>query len=167
MQLIQLDVEAGTAQVTLEATPDELAFGLTAERLEQALAVWRTHTSDKRLAIAAAATFRIDGHLLAPKPLGPFQWAWNWSARPGQTICFVRLVAVVRSDTSGLDTGGEAQGKLAIAQTLGWNRVLEEHETCWGRRWRDSDVTVEGDAAAQQALRFARLSSERRRQPRG
>jgi trehalose/maltose hydrolase-like predicted phosphorylase len=32
---------------------------------------------------------------------------------------------------------------------------LAEHETAWANRWRCSDVTVDGDAAAQQALRFA------------
>jgi hypothetical protein len=33
--------------------------------------------------------------------------------------------------------------------------VLAEHEAAWASRWRCSDVEVEGDAAAQQALRFA------------
>ena len=68
---------------------------------------------------------------------------------------FERKVAVARSDTQDLDPGRGARDKLDVARQLGWRGVLAEHETAWASRWQCSDVEVDGDDAAQQALRFA------------
>jgi trehalose/maltose hydrolase-like predicted phosphorylase len=62
---------------------------------------------------------------------------------------------VVLSDTHDLEPGREARHKLGLARHLGWRAVLAEHEAAWASRWQCSDVEVGGDAAAQQALRFA------------
>ena len=70
-------------------------------------------------------------------------------------MCFERSVAVARSDTQGLDPGSGARDKLGVARQLGWRGVFAEHEAAWASRWQCSDVEVDGDAAAQQALRFA------------
>ena len=43
----------------------------------------------------------------------------------------------------------------ALRDTLGWRGVVAAHEAAWASRWQCSDVEVDGDAAAQQALRFA------------
>ncbi len=75
--------------------------------------------------------------------------------RPGQVVCFERSVAVARSDTQGLDPGRGARDKLGVARHLGWRGVVAAHEAAWASRWQCSDVEVDGDAAAQQALRFA------------
>jgi len=75
--------------------------------------------------------------------------------RPGQIVCFERSVAVVRSDAQGLDPDSRARDKIDVARQLGWRGVLAEHEAAWTSRWRCSDVKVDGDAAAQKALRFA------------
>ena len=58
-------------------------------------------------------------------------------------------------DTHGLEPGREARSKLDATRHLGWRGVLAEHETAWASRWQRSDVEVDGDDAAQQALRFA------------
>jgi trehalose/maltose hydrolase-like predicted phosphorylase len=81
--------------------------------------------------------------------------SWSWKSRAGQIVCFDRAVAVVRSDTLGRDPGKEARDRLDVARHLGWRAVLARHEAAWGNRWHCSDVEVDGDAAAQQALRFA------------
>ena len=155
LQLIQLEVEDGEVEVTLEAAFEGLNLGLVSERLEQDLGVWRTKRSGKGLAMAAAASLQIDGHDLPPTALGQFKWSWSWKSRPGQVVCFARSVAVTRSDTEGLDPGGDARNKLGVARQLGWRGVVAEHEAAWASRWQFSDVEVDGDAAAQQALRFA------------
>jgi trehalose/maltose hydrolase-like predicted phosphorylase len=62
---------------------------------------------------------------------------------------------VARSDIHGRDPAREARSKLAAARLLGWRGVLAEHETAWASRWQRSDVEIDGDDAAQQALRFA------------
>jgi trehalose/maltose hydrolase-like predicted phosphorylase len=155
LQLIRMEVEAGEVEVTLEASFDGLAFGLAAERLEQDLGVWRTNTSGKRLAIAAAGSLQVDGETLIPRALGPFKQAWAWTTRPGQVACFERTVAVIRRNVPDLDPRSDARNQLGIARKLGWRGVLARHETAWAHRWDCSDVEVDGDPAAQQALRFA------------
>jgi len=153
LQLVQLDVDAGAVEATLEASCEGLEFGLVTERLEQALGVWRTNATDKRLAMAVAVSLLVDGQVIAPKPLGPFKWSWTWTTRPGQVVHFERMVAVARADVPTEDPAERALGQLATAETLGWTGLFEQHEASWARRWRASDVVVAGAAAGQHALR--------------
>ena len=155
LQLIQLETEDGEVEITLEATFAGVNIGLLPERLDQDLGVWRTKRSGKGLAMAAACSLRIDGHELPATALGQFKWSWSWKSRRGQVACFERLVAVARSDNQGLDPGSGARNGLDVARRLGWRGVVTAHEAAWASRWRCSDVEVDGDAAAQQALRFA------------
>lgn len=155
VQLIRMEVETGDTEVTFEASFDGLAFGLINEQLDQDLGVWRTNVSGKRLGITAAASLSVDGKELPAHVLGPFKQAWTWRARPGQVACFDRSVAVIRSDADDCDPGKDAHEKLGAVRTLGWRRVLARHEAAWVDRWDRSDVEVDGDGPAQQALRFA------------
>jgi trehalose/maltose hydrolase-like predicted phosphorylase len=154
-QVVQLDVETGALEATLEASCEGLDFGLVTERLEQALGVWRTNATDKRLAMAVAVSLMVDGQVVAPKPLGPFRWSWTWTARQGQIVLFERTVALARADAPSQDPAEEALGHLASAESLGWAGVLDEHEASWAERWRESDLVIGGDPVAQHALRFA------------
>ncbi|WP_428489083.1 hypothetical protein [Rhodopila sp.] len=155
LQLVQLDVNAGAVEATLVASFEGVEFGLVAEQLEQGLGVWRTNSSGKRLAMAVAATLWVDGRAVAPKALGPFKWAWTWATSPGQAVCFERMVAITRADAPAENPGHAAQGQLGSATAVGWRGVLDEHEASWAARWQACDVLIEGDPAAQQALRFA------------
>jgi trehalose/maltose hydrolase-like predicted phosphorylase len=155
LQLVHLDIDAGTGEVTLVASFEGLEFGLVTEQLEQNLGVWRTNSSGKRLAMAAAVTLRVDGDLVAPKALGPFKWSWTWATSPGQSACFERMVAVTRADAPDEDAGVAARTQLEVATAVGWRGILNQHEASWKVRWRACDVVVEGDPPAQQALRFA------------
>jgi len=154
-QLLQLEIEEGEVEITLEALFGGVDLGLVSEHLDQDLGVWHTHRSGKGLAMATASSLQIDGHDLPPTALGQLKWSWSWKSRPGQVVCFERAVAVARSDTEGQDPGGRARAKLGVARRLGWRGVVANHEAAWASRWQCSDVEVEGDAAAQQALRFA------------
>lgn len=155
LQLVQLDADAGAVEATLEASCEGLDSGLVTERLEQALGVWRTNATDKRLAMAVAVSLLVDGHVVAPKPLGPFKWSWTWTTRPGQVVCFERMVAVARADDLTEDPAEQALGQLATAEKLGWAGVLDKHEASWAHRWQESDFVIDGDPASQHALRFA------------
>ena len=155
LQLIQLETKAGENEITFEASFDAMNLGLVSERAEPGLGVWRTGHSGKRLAMAFALSLRLDGHDLPPTQTDPFKLLWRWNSRPGQTVCFQRMVAVVRSDSLGLDPGTAARQTLAAAQHLGWRCVVAEHETAWQQRWRNSNIEIDGDPVAQKSLRFA------------
>ena len=155
LQLIRLQIEDGEAEIELEASFEGLTLGLASERLDQDLGAWRTRHSGKGLAIAAASSLQVDGRDLAASALGELKWSWRWKSRPGQVVCFERSVAIVRSDSEAFDPGALARKKLCVARQTGWRGVMAAHEVAWANRWRRSSVEVEGDAAAQQALRFA------------
>ena len=155
LQLMHLEVEQGETDITLEVSFEGVDRDLISEHLETEFGVWRTHQSGKSLAMAAAVALRVDGQDLPPTALAPFKWAWTWRARPGQVVCFERIVAVVRSDGPDKDSGAIVRNELSGARRSGWRSVIEQHETAWANRWSCSDVSVEGDAAAQKALRFA------------
>jgi trehalose/maltose hydrolase-like predicted phosphorylase len=155
MQLIQVNMEEAGVPFALEAACDGLGTGLEQGVIEQGLGVWRTLHSDMGLAMADAASLDIDGGCAPATPLGPFSWSWRWTSRPGQVAGFVRLVALARATGLDPDLDTEAIAQLAAAQGLGWRGVLAEHEAAWAERWRASDVQIDGDPAAQAALRFA------------
>jgi trehalose/maltose hydrolase-like predicted phosphorylase len=155
VQVIELEIEDGETEVTVEASFERLGFGLESERLEQDLGVWRTKYSGKRLAIAAAPSLQIDGSEIVPTTPGPFMWSWHWKTRPGQIACLARLVVAVRGDAQDADPGRIARDKLGVARQVGWRKVVQEHEAVWSDRWHSSDFEVGGDPAAEKALRFA------------
>ena len=133
----------------------ESNLGLVSERIDEDLGVWRTQRSGKCLAVATASSLQIDGYDLPAITTDRLTWSWSWRTRAGQIVCFERTVAVALSGTHDLEPGREARDKLGTARHLGWRGVLAEHEAAWASRWQFSDVEVEGDAAAQLALRFA------------
>jgi hypothetical protein len=155
LQLIQLEVEHGEVDVTFEASAEGTGLGLATDRLDQALGLWHTRYSGKRLALATLSSLQIDGKIVQPVALGPLKWSWSWKTRPGQLANFERFVAIVRTDSLELDPGPSARDKLGLAQSAGWRRVVTAHEAAWTNRWLCSDVTIAGDVDAQHALRFA------------
>lgn len=157
LQGLRLCVEEGEADITLEAGFEGLDLGLVTEKLEQDLGVWRTRRTARRLAIASTATLVIDGKTLDGEVLDPFHQRWTWKAGPGQQIDFKRIVAFVRTDAAGpdADAGEVAQSLLAKAVRRGFQGLISDHAAAWAERWASSDVQIDGDPVAQQALRFA------------
>jgi trehalose/maltose hydrolase-like predicted phosphorylase len=155
LQLIQLEIEHGETDVTFEASFEGLHHGLVSETIGPDLGVWHTRHSGKGLAMATAPSLQIDGHAIPPTKVGDLACSWTWKTRPGQVVCFQRLVAVVRSDRRDSGLADEARNKLGLARNLGWRGVVTAHEAAWAIRWQYSDVAIEGDADAQRALRFA------------
>ena len=155
MQLVRLGTVSGDGEATLEASCDEMKLGLVAEAVDQDSGTWRTTTSGKRLVVAASTALWIDGEANEPYSRGPLRWSWAWRIQPGQVIHLVRTVVVVRGAADDAALGTRARDASQRTGAIGWRGVLARHETAWARRWEDSDVVVDGDPAAQAALRFA------------
>lgn len=47
-----------------------------------------------------------------------------------------------------------ADAELNKALTKHYNQMLEEQKKAWQAKWEESDITIDGDVAAQQAIRF-------------
>jgi beta-phosphoglucomutase family hydrolase len=80
--------------------------------------------------------------------------AFTLQAQPGQTCRIDRFTAVGASSQDG-EPAVVAEDNAAAAQARGMGDLLARHIEAWSARWEDSDIRVDGDAAAQRALRFA------------
>lgn len=141
LQVVRFFVERGGADVTLEAS---FQGGL-----------WHTKESGKSWCMAVASSLEIDGATVDPTNFTEPRPSWRWKSRPEQAVLFSRVIGVGRGDTVDSDPNAAARDAVDVAQRLGWRRLLAEHEEGWTGRWHASGVTVDGDAAAQQAVRFA------------
>jgi trehalose/maltose hydrolase-like predicted phosphorylase len=154
LQLVQFEMDQAS-QVTFEAWLEVTNAGLDVVQIQPSLGVWRTAESRKRLAIASAAELHLDGGVLEPIAQVHLTRIWTWDAVPGQPVTFWRLVSFARADGREPAPTQTAQQHLAVALESGLPRVLAAHEQAWAQRWTASDIHVEGDSAAQRALRFA------------
>jgi trehalose/maltose hydrolase-like predicted phosphorylase len=155
LQLLQLSLDRDGVDVWLEASFAMAGLGMDPTRLERDLGTWRTEGASKSVAMTGAATLRLGGDLLHPdRPLS-LRWAWRWRSLAGQVAELDRLIAVARADTPEDDPVPAASAALARCRALGWRAALTAHETAWKERWVASDILIEGDDEAQQAVRFA------------
>ncbi|WP_310829480.1 glycosyl hydrolase family 65 protein [Paenibacillus pedocola] len=79
----------------------------------------------------------------------------SFDARAGETYEWFKFAAVY----TGLDAGGDpailAERNVRAAEEAGYDRLLEAHRDAWEERWLQSDCMIEGDDAAQFALRYS------------
>lgn len=76
--------------------------------------------------------------------------------RTGDTVSINKYVAVL----SSLNHPREeltllSRLKARKARETGWNALFEAHTAVWEQKWKQSDVIIDGDVEAQQAIRFS------------
>src|SRR5919199_1676756 len=155
LQVVQFRVDAQSAQVRLEAPVETVNSDLALVQSNHRLAICQTATSGKRLAMASLAGLRADGRELPATSDEQLRRSWTWASSPGQSVTFWRIAALARGDEPCQDPGRLARTALNRARRVGWRGVLDRHAAAWQERWTASDLVVEGDEVAQQALRFA------------
>ncbi len=155
LQLMRLEAGASGGKIRVTASFTGLDSSLVPCHLGQNFAAWRTRVSGKGLAVAAWVSLHAGGDELTAQAAGPLGWAWDWEAPPGAVAYLQRLVCFARTDQAGADPARAARASLAAARSAGCRAVLASHAAAWADRWRNSDVTIDGDAASQHALRFA------------
>lgn len=75
--------------------------------------------------------------------------------KPGDELVVYKFVAVHSSlNHKKEDLPEVVSNRTSAALRKGYERLLGEHRSEWEKIWSTSDVTIEGDIAAQQAIRF-------------
>ena len=75
--------------------------------------------------------------------------------RIGDTVCLNKYVAIISSLNHPREELTSRACTLArAAKVKGWNKLFDEHTAVWEAKWLQSDVIIDGDVAAQQAIRF-------------
>lgn len=76
--------------------------------------------------------------------------------RIGDTVCLNKYVAVINSLNHPREELTERACTLArAARKKGWNQLFEEHTAVWAEKWLYSDIIIDSDIAAQQAIRYS------------
>ncbi len=110
-----------------------------------------------RFTVAAAMVNSVIGAQALPAEVRPGYACRMYAARAlaGESLVIDKLVAVVTSRDH--DEAGLAQTACTLAlaaQETGYDALRAAHEAAWLERWARADVTIEGDDAAQQGIRF-------------
>ncbi|MDE2183687.1 MAG: glycoside hydrolase family 65 protein [Alphaproteobacteria bacterium] len=80
----------------------------------------------------------------------------EFAAEAGKTYSLTKFFAVhTEFDRIGLAAADAAVESVRRAKALGYDACLAAHNDCWAEKWRLCDVAIEGDEAAQQALRYS------------
>ncbi|NWJ51682.1 MAG: glycoside hydrolase family 65 protein [Bacteroidetes bacterium] len=79
----------------------------------------------------------------------------SFSLAKGVEASFYKYVAVV-SNMNHVSTALKNASKtvLSTAVAKGFDQLLADHVAAWARKWEHGDIIIEGDVAAQQAIRF-------------
>ncbi len=76
-------------------------------------------------------------------------------ARKGEAITLIKYATNVSSQNYPADElAGTAYQRLDSISQKGFDRMLAEQVDAWAGKWRHNDIVIEGDAAAQQGIRF-------------
>ena len=156
LQLARIEVEQ-PGMLTLRAVIEAESGALAREDLGYPqFTSWRTAVGARRLALACASRLNVDDlSVQSGKAGNALCRRWTWLALPDKPATFLRVIAVSREGHTGRDAGESAAASLRRARRAGPRKLMSAHFRAWEQRWAVSDVAIEGDQAAQQALRFA------------
>ena len=77
------------------------------------------------------------------------------SAREGQTLTLQKYVGILSSLNHKISELEEkARQRATESIEAGFTALLQEQKEAWEARWNNGDIVIEGDAAAQQGIRF-------------
>lgn len=76
-------------------------------------------------------------------------------AHRGKVTTLYKYIAVTNSRYMCKNNLVEAaKNILQQAYSKGFEKLFEEHSSAWNEHWRESDIVIDGDVSAQQAIRF-------------
>jgi maltose phosphorylase len=81
--------------------------------------------------------------------------AFSERTQPGDELTLIKFVSVLSSlNNPKGDLMGDVKKRLKEVSSEGYDRLFSGHKKEWEKIWKSSDIVIEGDAAAQQAIRF-------------
>ncbi|MEO6632099.1 MAG: family 65 glycosyl hydrolase domain-containing protein, partial [Mucilaginibacter sp.] len=76
-------------------------------------------------------------------------------ATEGQSISIIKYAANLSSQNyAAADLPAKLKDTLSRISTKGFDTMLAEQAAAWAEKWKMNDIIIEGDASAQQAIRF-------------
>lgn len=79
----------------------------------------------------------------------------QFDLKEGKEVVICKYGAILSSENHPKENLVEACHQvLAEALIKGFDKLLESHTKVWAHKWEECDITIEGDVAAQQGIRF-------------
>ncbi len=75
--------------------------------------------------------------------------------KKGEPVVVYKYVAILASlNHPPKELLDRCKAKVKQAHQTGFAKLLKQQQKAWAKKWEDSDIIIEGDIAAQQAIRF-------------
>src|SRR5581483_9361720 len=150
LQVVRVEA-ANRARVEVVARVTDPKTGLERVWAQPGLGVWQARYSRRAIAVAQRAALSAPAGKAARKPAGPLDDVWEFEGGKGPAE-LVRVFAVARD--------GDIRAAAERARSLARRHhdplhLYRDHVRAWDERHRLSDFVIEGDEAAQRAMRFA------------
>lgn len=120
----------------------------------------RTKKTGFEVATGMQLSVLVDGKPIA-ETLQPFQKEKfigsraSIKANSNQTITVIKYAANVSSQNYGAELlAQKAKEAVTRASAKGFDALLTAQADAWAEKWKHNDIIIEGDVAAQQAIRF-------------
>ncbi len=145
-----------------DANWDETFWENVSQNAESGSAFVQAKTKKTAFEVAVAMRYNwvangknIPVNAVAEDKSGYVQNSFEADIRESEIYTLYKYAGVVSSMNYTPSALSEtAQKIVAYAQDIGFEKLLEEHKNAWAKKWEISDVKIEGDPAAQQAIRF-------------
>lgn len=151
LQAIEISVDTPVAlalEIDVETDGNDLINELTGPELS----VWRTREDARTLAVYSSSTAYAGGRSLSAEIRNDRQ-RWRWVAVPDEPSVVQRVAKVTTVASESIHD--QLPTDIVPTSKMSLPNLLRRHELAWEQRWAASEVVIEGDEAAQQALRYA------------
>lgn len=80
---------------------------------------------------------------------------YEFTLESGQEAILLKYAVILTSENHPLaDLSANAEALMQSIVDKGFEKLIKEQAAGWAKIWQDSDIQIEGDVAAQQAIRF-------------
>jgi maltose phosphorylase len=81
--------------------------------------------------------------------------SFSEKVKPGEELTLIKYVSVLSSlNIPKEDLINNTKKRLHEVSSKGYDKLFSDHAGEWEKIWKSSDIVIEGDVAAQQAIRF-------------
>jgi maltose phosphorylase len=159
---ITLTLPVDADVVNKDSNYDEKFWEEVYKEAEPGLALVTAQTKKTNFHVCTAMQYKlqVDGKDVAGKASVNLRekYADNIVAtelKQGSALVIYKYAVVLSSENHPKDKlAAHAKIKLKSAIALGFDKLFTEHAKVWAHKWEECDITIDGDIAAQQGIRF-------------
>ena len=159
---ITLTLPVDADVVNKDSNYDEKFWEEVYKEAEPGLALVTAQTKKTQFHVCTAMQYKLqlDGKDVAGKVSANLKekYADNEIAtelKEGSAFVIYKYGVVLSSENHSKDKlTANAKAKLKSAVAAGFDKLFAEHAKVWAHKWEECDITIDGDVAAQQGIRF-------------